>query len=185
VDPVSNGRERKHTASLEVPKMLKFLAVLAAAAFSLSIAGSNPAYAMGSSDSPAKTATSDYDDAVRAVEKKDYKQAIRLLSRVLEKTPKNADALNYMGFSHRKSGDHQKAIDYYKQALAVNPDHRGANEYLGEAYLEINDVPKAEERLAHLINVCGQNCKEARELSDAIAAHKSGTKPRQSSRRWD
>jgi hypothetical protein len=70
------------------------------------------------------------------------------------------------------------------QALAVNPDHRGANEYLGEAYLEINDLPKAEERLAHLINVCGQSCKETQELSKAVAAYKSG-KPNQSSSRWD
>jgi tetratricopeptide (TPR) repeat protein len=90
-----------------------------------------------------------------------------------------------MGYSHRKLGDHQKAIDFYKQALTVNPDHRGANEYLGEAYLEINDLPKAEERLAHLINVCGQSCKETRELADAVAAYKTGRKPNQSSRRWD
>jgi tetratricopeptide (TPR) repeat protein len=164
--------------------MQKVLAVFATA-IGLAVAATGPVNAMGSSDTPARSAASDYNDAVRAVEKKDYQQAIKLLARVIKESPRNADALNYMGFSHRKTGEHQKAIDYYKQALAVNPDHRGANEYLGEAYLEINDLPKAEERLAHLFNVCGPNCKEARELSDAIAAHKSGAKPRQSSRRWD
>lgn len=165
--------------------MYRYLSVVAATVFGLMLAFPTPADAMGSSEPPAPSAFSDYKDALRAVDKKDYKGAIALLSRVLKQEPKNADALNYIGFSHRKLGDHQKAIDFYKQALTVNPDHRGANEYLGEAYLEINDLPKAEERLAHLINVCGQSCKETRELADAVTAYKTGRKPNQSSRRWD
>jgi tetratricopeptide (TPR) repeat protein len=165
--------------------MYRYMGLVAAVACGLVLACPTPADAMGSSEQPAASAVNDYRDAVRAVDKKDYKGAIVLLNRVLRQEPRNADALNYMGFSHRKLGDHRKAIDFYKQALTVNPDHRGANEYLGEAYLEINDLPKAEERLAHLINVCGQNCKETRELAEAVAAYKSGRKPNQSSRRWD
>jgi tetratricopeptide (TPR) repeat protein len=165
--------------------MSKLVAMLFSVAMIAVVAGNvAPAQAMGSSEPPARTAKNDYDDAVRAVEKKDFKQAIQLLTRVLKESPRNADALNYIGYSHRKSGEHQKAIEFYKQALAVNPDHLGANEYLGEAYLEINDLPKAQERLAHLLNVCGQNCKEAQELGKAIASYKTG-KPNQSSRRWD
>jgi len=164
--------------------MNRLVAIVAAAVIAIVAGEVGPARAMGSSEPPARTAKNDYDDAVRAVEKKDFKQAIQLLARVLKETPRNADALNYMGFSQRKSGEHQKAIDFYKQALTVNPDHRGANEYLGEAYLEINDLPKAEERLAHLINVCGQNCKESQELAKAVTAYKTG-KPNQNSRRWD
>jgi tetratricopeptide (TPR) repeat protein len=165
--------------------MYRYLGLVAAIAFGLMLAVPNSADAMGSSEPAAPNAFNDYKDALRAVDKKDFKGAITLLTRVLKQEPRNADALNYMGYSHRKLGDHQKAIDFYKQALTVNPDHRGANEYLGEAYLEINDLPKAEERLAHLINVCGQSCKETRELAGAVAAYKTGRKPNQSSRRWD
>jgi tetratricopeptide (TPR) repeat protein len=161
-----------------------FAAFVAAAAIAIAAGEVGPTWAMGSSEPPARTVKNDYDDAVRAVGKKDFKQAIQLLTQVLKENPRNADALNYMGFSHRKSGEHQKAIDFYMQALTVNPDHRGANEYLGEAYLEINDLPKAEERLAHLINVCSKNCKETEELAKAVAAYKTG-KPNQNSRRWD
>jgi tetratricopeptide (TPR) repeat protein len=165
--------------------MYRYLGVVAAIAFGFMLAVPSSADAMGSSEPAAPNAFSDYKDALRAVDKKDFKGAITLLTRVLKQEPRNADALNYMGYSHRKLGDHQKAIDFYKQALTVNPDHRGANEYLGEAYLETNDLPKAEERLAHLINVCGQGCKETRALADAVAAYKTGRKPNQSSRRWD
>lgn len=107
-------------------------------------------------------------EAVKAVEAKRYRAAIDLLNKVLDKTPRNADALNYMGYSHRKLGEYDTAISYYKRALALDPGHRGANEYLGEAYVELGNFPAAEERLTALAKICGTDCKEYRQLKQVI-----------------
>src|SRR3972149_10628655 len=34
------------------------------------------------------------------------------------------------------------AFKYYERALAINPRHRGAHEYVGEAYLSVNTQPR-------------------------------------------
>ena len=163
--------------------MFKVVALAFGAALALGPAG--PAHAMGGgSDSPfAANPAQDYKDAVRAVNAEDYDKAIKLLNAVIKEQPKNADALNYMGYSHRKLGKHPDAVAFYEKALAVNPDHRGANEYLGEAHLEMNQLAPAEARLAHLGKICNMNCDEYRELKMAVDAYKMGKKPPQSSMR--
>jgi Tfp pilus assembly protein PilF len=117
-----------------------------------------PAFAVGGEDPQPAASNPDYDNAVRAVKNERYRDAIRYLANVLADDPKNADALNYLGYSHRKLGDFTNAITYYTRALRIDPDHRGANEYLGEAYLEINDLPNAELRLERLYAICGWGC---------------------------
>lgn len=152
---------------------------------SLSVA---PVQAMGNKDDDVTRSSrdGDYERAVRAVKRENYRGAIRILSNVLLDEPRNADALNYLGYSHRKLGQFTKAVKFYTRALDIDEDHRGANEYLGEAYLALKNLPKAEERLAHLWNICGQSCEEYRTLSQSIAAYKQGRAPNQSSRarRW-
>lgn len=122
--------------------------------------------------SKAKTSTADdYIEAQRKVEAADYNGAIPILERILKQEPGNADALNYMGYSHRKLGNTTKALAFYMQALANEPEHLGANEYLGELYLEMGNLPKAEERLAVLQKACS-GCMEETELAEKIAAFK-------------
>jgi len=87
---------------------------------------------------------------------------------VLARQPDNPDVLNLMGFAKRKLGDQSAALDYYDRALALQPNHIGANEYLGELYLEMKDLAKAKERLAVLQQACG-DCEEYNELKDKIA----------------
>ena len=131
--------------------------------------------AAGSSDSNSSSTTaqdSDYAKAEKAVKAKDFASAIPLLETVLSKTPRHADALNYLGYSHRKLGRFDDALAWYRKALAVNPDHKGANEYLGELHLQMGDLGKAEERLAHLDKVCFFGCDEFDDLKNAIAAYK-------------
>ena len=79
----------------------------------------------------------DYLAAVSQIDKKNYAEAVHLLHKVLETEPKNADALNYLGFTHRQMGKFDAAVGYYQQALALDPDHLGANEYLGELWLQV------------------------------------------------
>ena len=93
---------------------------------------------------------------------------------MLDKTPNNADALNYLGFSYRKMGEMDEALEYYNKALAINPDHKGANEYLGELYLEMNNLDKAQERLAKLHDICGGGgCEEYADLKEQIDTYKA------------
>ncbi len=150
------------------------LALAIAAAIGLGVpAGSWAAGSGGSSGgSSSSSSRSDFSKAERRIDASDYRGAIPLLERVVRQSPRNADALNLLGYSHRKLGNQEKALGYYQKALAIKPEHLGANEYLGELYLEMADLPKAEERLAVLAEACS-DCDEYEELKELIAAYKA------------
>ena len=72
---------------------------------------------------------------------------------------------------HRRAG---KAFEHYNTALKINPNHKGANEYIGEAYLMSNNPVKAGEHLARLKAICGNApCEEYEDLAKSIAAFKA------------
>lgn len=147
----------------------------------LILAAGTPAWAFGGGGTSTSTSTSstprdaDYAAAEGAVKAGKYADAIPLLQKVVARDAKNADAWNYLGFSNRKLGKFSEALADYEKALAINPDHLGANEYLGELYLETGDTPKAEERLAKLDRLCTFGCEEYRTLKAAIQAKKKGS----------
>lgn len=62
--------------------------------------------------------------------------------------PDDADVHNLRGYSYRHLGNFDEAFRNYKLALEMNPNHRGAHEYVGEAYLLTNNLPLAEQHLA-------------------------------------
>lgn len=149
-----------------------------AAAFVLVLAlAPAPVLAFGSSTESSTTKSSPGAEAFTKAEKKvkaeKYEDAIPLLEKALKADSKNADALNYLGYSHRKLGHTDEALAYYQQALAIDPKHRGANEYLGELYLELKQLDKAEERLSVLSTACNA-CEEYVELKEKVEAFKSG-----------
>jgi Flp pilus assembly protein TadD len=152
---------------------LRFAACAAVLVAGLSTAPSG-VQAMGSLDSPTPARDTRMADAEKAVQAMDYNKAIGLLNRVVADSPKNADAYNYLGYSHRKLGNRDQALTYYNQALYLDPNHRGALEYLGELYLDMSDLPKAEEQLMKLAKVCGPRCNEYRELQEQVAKFKAG-----------
>jgi tetratricopeptide (TPR) repeat protein len=117
-------------------------------------------------------ANADYQRAQTAIAGADYKAAADLLQKVLAHQPNNPDVLNLMGFSERKLGEASTALMYYKKALGLQPNHIGANEYLGELYLELKQPDLAEQRLAILQQVCG-TCEEYTELKDKIEKFKA------------
>jgi DNA-binding SARP family transcriptional activator len=57
---------------------------------------------------------------------------------------------------------------HYNEALAIDPRHREAHEYLGEAYLMVGNLAKAKEHLAQLDKICFFPCSEFSELKNAI-----------------
>ena len=57
----------------------------------------------------------------------------------------------------------------HNEALSIDPKHKGAHEYLGEAYLMVGNTEKAKEHLAQLDKICFFGCSEFSELKTAIS----------------
>jgi len=110
--------------------------------------------------------------ANKAIKEKNWDQAVDLLARVQARDDKNAETFNLLGYSERNRGNLEAAFKHYERALALNPKHRGAHEYLGEAYLMTGNIAKAEEQLAVLNKLCLFSCEEYRDLKTAIAGYK-------------
>jgi Flp pilus assembly protein TadD len=142
----------------------------------LTVAWTGAALAAGA-PSPARPPArppDDYGQGVRAVLAGDYARAVTLLGRAVQSDPKNADAWNYLGFSYRNLKRFDEAMAAYQKALALDPHHRGAHEYLGELYLQMGQVARAREVLDRLGRLCPSGCKEHDDLSKAIAAREAG-----------
>ena len=137
----------------------------------------------GASSSSGSKTTSNYDKAVKLIkaakkyEKKEktdkankrYEKAYKLLLKSNKKIPNKADTLNYLGFTARKLGYFEKGENYYLEGLALEPNHKGINEYLGELYVTTNRIELAKERL-EILKDC--NCKEYQELREIIEGTK-------------
>jgi len=78
------------------------------------------------------------------------------------------DITTYMGYTQRKLGNYDVAKTYYAMALEVAPNHKGANEYLGELYVETGEMDKAYAQLAKLETICTFGCIEENELRSWI-----------------
>jgi len=131
-----------------------------------------PAFAAGGRDDNAQP--SEYKQAVKAVKNEDYATAAELLRKVVDDSPQNADAWNYMGYSLRNLGQFDEALAAYEKALAIDPQHKGALEYLGELYLQTDQPEKAKEMLQRLDDACLFTCKEYRELKGVIGKYEGG-----------
>ena len=101
---------------------------------------------------------------------KKYKKALGLLLKSNKTKPNKADTLNYIGFTTRKLGDYAGGEKYYLQGLALEPNHIGINEYLGELYVVTNRIDLARERL-NVLKSC--NCEEYNELKEIIEGKKN------------
>jgi predicted Zn-dependent protease len=145
----------------------------------LMLAMASTAWAAGGPDiSEPDRPPSDYDRAVEAIGEKKFAAALPLLQKFIKTEPTNPHAWNYLGFSYRKLKRFDEALVAYKQALAISPNHRGANEYIGELYLQTGKLAKAKERLKVLDSACFFGCEEYDALKAAIAAHEAGRKPK-------
>jgi len=140
----------------------------------------NYSFSAGTTDTSSK---SDYDKAANLIKSakkyetkkktkkalKRYEKALKLLIKENKKKPNQANTLNYLGFASRKLGDYENGEKYYLLGLAIDPNHKGINEYLGELYVVTNRIELAKERLAVLKNC---NCEEYQELKDIIEGKK-------------
>ena len=118
----------------------------------------------------------DYAAGKKAIEAREWNAAIERFSAVAARAPDNADVQNYLGYAYRNAGKLDAAFDHYQRALKLNPKHRGAHEYIGEAYLMVKNLAKAEEHLAALDRICLLPCEEYSDLKAKVAAYKKSPK---------
>ena len=114
----------------------------------------------------------DYAAGVVAVKAKNFPEAVAKLKIAERRNPDSADLHNFLGYSYRNLKQFDLAFTHYKRSLALDPRHRGAHEYIGEAYLMVGDLPSAEQHLAALKGICLLGCEELADLEKAVAEYK-------------
>ena len=137
---------------------------------------SSVSFSMGSSDDSSDSKMDkNYIEGKKSIEMNDYNNAIKLLKISLSSdslsTKENTNALNLIGFSYRMLKNYDEAFNYYDKALKIDPNHKPTLEYLGIAYLETNNLSKAESTFNLLKDLCAL-CKEKRSLNKAIKTFK-------------
>ena len=134
---------------------------------------------LAAGDPPAETRDPVMEKAAAATKRQDWAGAADVLKSGLATDPNNASYHNLYAYSLRKGAnpDMNLVFKHYNEALRIDPKHRGAHEYIGEAYLMLDNLPKAKEHLATLNSLCFITCGEYRDLKRAVDAYeKSGGK---------
>ena len=116
--------------------------------------------------------TQPIDEARAAIAREDWVAAQGAARRAVERSPQSADAHNLYAYALRKGPNPQMDLVFrhYNEALRLDPRHRAAREYLGEAYLMTGNVAKAKELLAELERLCKSGCAEQAELQRSISS---------------
>jgi len=144
----------------------------------LLVAGGVGAAPSDEGDEQALTADADYAAGLAALKANDYAAALPRFLKALKRFPDAANLHNELGYTFRKLRQLDKAFEHYKRALAIDPRHRSAHEYIGEAYLMVGDTASAEKHLEALRGICTLPCEEMRDLQAALDAHRRGVPAR-------
>jgi Flp pilus assembly protein TadD len=137
----------------------------------VAIAAFAPVAIADATETDPNLATRDADFAAgkKAFDKKDWAEAVRNFQKAAVLNPDSADLHNNLGYSYRNLRQFDLAFKHYKRAIELDPRHRGAHEYIGEAYLMTGDLASAEKHLAALKGICVLPCEELQDLERAIA----------------
>jgi Flp pilus assembly protein TadD len=111
------------------------------------------------------------EQARAAISKQDWTGAQGILREAVARNPQSADYHNLYAFSMRKGPNPSMDLVFrhYNEALRLDPKHRGAHEYIGEAYLMSGNIEKAKEHLAQLDQLCRFGCEEFSKLKKEVA----------------
>jgi cytochrome c-type biogenesis protein CcmH/NrfG len=140
-------------------KKLSFLLTLAVIVVSQSV------WSAGTTSEP--SVDPEYAKAKEMIDKKDWSSAITALENFTRANPAKADGFNLLGYGLRNLKRYDEALMAYKQALKLEPSHRGAHEYIGVAYIELGQLDKAKEHLDALDKICFLPCEEYSDLKKA------------------
>ena len=127
----------------------------------------------GAASAPRPPADPVLERVAAATSQKDWAGAQSILMEALARNPRNADYNNLYAYAIRKGAnpDMSLVFKHYNEALSIDPKHRQAHEYLGEAYLMVGNVAKAKEHLAQLDSICFFSCSEFTDLKNAIGEY--------------
>ena len=103
--------------------------------------------AVKAADKLAKSAEETTDEKKKAKvldkAKHQYENARGYFASALQRKVDMYEAWNYVGYTSRKLGEYDKALQAYDEALRLNPNYGEAIEYRGEAYLALNRIEDA------------------------------------------
>jgi Flp pilus assembly protein TadD len=114
--------------------------------------------------------------AREAIQARDWKTAIAVLTEAVQVHPGNPTLHSLLGDAYRQQAtpDGPRSFENYRLALQFDPEHRGANAHIGEMYLMEGKLAKAQEHLAKLQRICGNTtCEEYQQLARAMATHQN------------
>jgi cytochrome c-type biogenesis protein CcmH/NrfG len=143
-------------------KPLAWLAVLVALALS--------PHAQAAYDTPDTPTQSELSPAIKLIENKNWTGAISALLIYTRANPSHADGFNLLGYSYRHLKRYDESLAAYNKALTLDPKHRGAHEYIGEAYIQLGQLDKAKVHLDALNRICSMPCQEYRDLKKSYDA---------------
>jgi len=123
--------------------------------------------AVKAADKLAKSAEEATDDKKKSKAldkaKRQYENARGYFASALQRKVEMYEAWNYVGYTSRKLGEYDKALQAYDEALRLNPSYGEAIEYRGEAYLGLNRIDDAK-------NAYMQLFQSSRPLADQLMA---------------
>ena len=154
------------------PRPLRIVALASAAGLAAILAIASPTARADADVVKPPVNSADFDVGVEAIKVRDWQQAVNHLELAVKNEPTNADARNLLGYAYRNQRKFDLAFREYGEALKLDPQHKGAHEYIGEAYVLTGNKAKAQEHLAALERICGKGCEEYQDLSRAIAQAK-------------
>ena len=123
----------------------------------------------GGGGTRSEASTPEYEQALAFIQAERWSDAIALLRQHVQGARNDADGHNWLAYAYRKSGQLAPAFEHYRRALSLVPTHRGAHEYIGEAYLAAGQPERAEIHLRELARICDSACEEFVDLQVAIA----------------
>ena len=137
------------------------------ALFGILLIYSTSSFTAGTDSSTEVVKPSSYQDMLKLIKNEKYSEAIKGLEKILEqnKYKQDPDILTHYAFALRKTKNFKKSEEYYNKALNIDPQHRGALEYLGELYVDTQRSNLAKEVLKKLENC---RCQEYSELKNYI-----------------
>ena len=135
---------------------------------SSSNSSSSTSYSSSSDNSDPYAPTSRFNEINKLIKLEKFAEAHKMLKGLKKINTDEADWLNLLGFTARKSGNLTAAADFYEQALALNPRHTGALEYQGELFIQLGKIELAKANLEKIDKICWLPCNAERDLKKAI-----------------
>ena len=135
---------------------------------SSSNSSSSTSYSSSSDNSDPYAPTSRFNEINKLIKLEKFAEAHKMLKGLKKINTDEADRLNLLGFTARKSGNLTAAGDFYEQALAINPRHTGALEYQGELFIQLGKIELAKANLEKIDKICWLPCNAERDLKKAI-----------------